>query len=111
MARVTSLLATLILCACNNDALAPPLPGLGDDGGTTSCGPAPAAMPGLVMTDRGAVRGAMAGATWSYKGIPYAAPPTGNLRFRPPADPACFDGAFDASKFGNACLQLDPNGN
>ena len=122
MARATlpcSYLAALALCGCN-ESLAPPLPDLtggttGDDGGTVmgdaGCGLAPAAMPGLVMTDRGAVRGAMAGSSWSYKGIPYAAPPTGNLRFRPPVEHACFGETLDASKFGNSCLQLDANGN
>lgn len=66
--------------------------------------------PGTVITDRGAVTGVAAGTTWAFKGIPYAAPPTGELRWRPPADAACWEGELDASAFGEACPQLDADG-
>jgi para-nitrobenzyl esterase len=38
-------------------------------------------------------------------GIPYAAPPVGALRFRPPAPPASWSAVRDATKFGPACSQ------
>ncbi len=41
----------------------------------------------------------------AYKGIPYAAPPVGDLRFRPPVAPASWDGVRDASTFGPVALQ------
>ncbi|KAL2916336.1 hypothetical protein HK105_204092 [Polyrhizophydium stewartii] len=41
----------------------------------------------------------------SYLGIPYAAPPVGNLRFRPPQPAAAFKGTYDATKMGNSCMQ------
>jgi para-nitrobenzyl esterase len=45
--------------------------------------------------------------TWSWKGVPYAAPPVGELRWRAPRDPAPWPGARDASRFGGACTQFD----
>jgi para-nitrobenzyl esterase len=47
----------------------------------------------LVGTDRG-------GATFAYLGIPYAAPPVGDLRWRPPADAQAWSGVHDARRFG-----------
>jgi para-nitrobenzyl esterase len=41
----------------------------------------------------------------AYKGIPYAAPPTGELRWRPPVPAAAWQGVRDAGELGHACLQ------
>jgi para-nitrobenzyl esterase len=40
-----------------------------------------------------------------YKGIPYAAPPTGNLRWRPPQPALDWGGVREATTFGMACPQ------
>jgi para-nitrobenzyl esterase len=40
-----------------------------------------------------------------YKGIPYAKPPLGDLRWRPPAPALVWKGIRDAREFGHACLQ------
>jgi para-nitrobenzyl esterase len=41
----------------------------------------------------------------AFKGIPFAAPPVGELRWKAPAAVAKWDGVRDASKFGNVCIQ------
>lgn len=41
-----------------------------------------------------------------YLGIPYAEPPVGDLRFKKPVPKKSLDSPFDASKFGNVCLQM-----
>ena len=40
-----------------------------------------------------------------YKGIPFAAPPVGDLRWRAPQPVAGWDGVRKADKFGNSCIQ------
>ena len=42
-----------------------------------------------------------------YRGIPYGAPPTGELRWRPPVPAAKWDGIFDATKQGKTCHPND----
>jgi para-nitrobenzyl esterase len=53
----------------------------------------------------GAVRGAVSNGVASFLGIPYAAPPVGNLRWRPPVNPAPWSGVRDATSYGNECAQ------
>ena len=40
-----------------------------------------------------------------YKGIPYAAPPVGDLRWQAPQAPASWDGTLAADTFSDACVQ------
>ncbi|MCP3733439.1 carboxylesterase family protein [Sphingomonas sp. RP10(2022)] len=58
-----------------------------------------------VTIDTGALQGARAGDTLVFKGIPYAAPPVGPMRWRPPARPAAWTGTRDATRYGTACPQ------
>jgi para-nitrobenzyl esterase len=44
----------------------------------------------------------------AYKGIPYAKPPIGDLRWRPPVPAPAWNGVRDAREFGHACLQPPP---
>ncbi|MBE1488599.1 carboxylesterase/lipase family protein [Plantactinospora soyae] len=62
--------------------------------------------PAVVRTDRGTVRGTVAGDHRSFQGIPYAAPPVGELRWQPPRPAARWTGIRDAGRPGPACAQL-----
>jgi para-nitrobenzyl esterase len=42
-----------------------------------------------------------------FKGIPYAAPPTGDLRWREPQPPAPWPAVRDATHYGPVCTQVD----
>jgi para-nitrobenzyl esterase len=55
--------------------------------------------------DSGALSGVRDGQIEVFKGIPYAAAPVGPLRWAPPASPAPWTGARDASSFGAICPQ------
>ncbi len=74
--------------------------------GMTIAQPA-AADPTLVKIDSGTVRGVAAGSVTSFKGIPYAAPPVGKLRWRVPQPVSPWPGVLAAEKFGPSCLQTD----
>jgi para-nitrobenzyl esterase len=63
----------------------------------------------VALTRYGAVRGRADDAnTWSWKGIPYAAPPIGDLRWRAPRESAPWAGVRDASRFGSRAPQFLP---
>ncbi|MEO3927070.1 carboxylesterase family protein [Micromonosporaceae bacterium B7E4] len=70
---------------------------------------ATAAAPGrhstVVSTDRGLVRGVQTGPARTFQGIPYAAPPVGDLRWNAPRPATPWPGVRDASRPGNACPQ------
>jgi para-nitrobenzyl esterase len=61
--------------------------------------------PTVVATDKGAVRGQIAAGMRSFKGIPYAAPPVGDLRWKAPQPAARWKGVRDAFGFGSNCPQ------
>ncbi|HTV77556.1 MAG TPA: carboxylesterase family protein [Steroidobacteraceae bacterium] len=60
----------------------------------------------VVRTDSGPVRGQTDAHVASFKGIPFARPPVGELRWRPPAAPAPWRRVRDATAYGPDCMQV-----
>ncbi len=59
-----------------------------------------------VVTESGTVAGIHSNGLSVYKGIPFAAPPLGDLRWRPPARAASWTGTRQAEAFAPACMQV-----
>ena len=61
----------------------------------------------VVKTKQGSVRGKLInnGQVAAFLGIPYAAPPVGDLRWRPPQPAARWRGTRDGRRFGAHCYQ------
>ena len=60
----------------------------------------------LVTIAGGVVRGAVSADGYAFRGLPYAAPPTGDLRWRPPQPAPGWGGVRDARQFAAGCPQL-----
>lgn len=60
----------------------------------------------VVQTTAGRVQGLLDGGISAFKGIRYAAPPVGDLRFMPPAQPAPWTTIQDAAALGAPCMQM-----
>src|SRR5580692_5783155 len=58
-----------------------------------------------VRTEAGTLSGVSEGGLSVYKGVPFAAAPVGELRWRPPVDVAHWTGARKADAFAPACMQ------
>lgn len=59
----------------------------------------------VIATTDGPVRGVGEQGLSVFRGIPYAAAPTGEQRFKAPAPPTPWSAPLDASRFGPACIQ------
>jgi para-nitrobenzyl esterase len=84
----------LALGACSNDTPPAPEPcaGIGKAG--------------TVVIETGPLRGAADGRTCAFLGVPYAAPPVGSARFRPPGRAPSWSEVRSATSFGPACPQV-----
>ena len=59
----------------------------------------------ILRIEGGAVRGAALSGVYEFLGLPYAAPPTGSLRWRSPRSPREWRGVRDATQFAPSCPQ------
>ena len=69
--------------------------------------PAANADPLTVKTEQGKVKGKTIndGKVKAFLGLPYAAPPVGDLRWKAPEPPAKWKGERDATNYGAHCAQ------
>jgi para-nitrobenzyl esterase len=89
--------------------------GLPFDGGSSGGGdagqPEPSCTVGApgdaltVATARGLVKGQQAMGLTTFQGIPFASAPVGDLRWRPPAEHACWSDTLMATAYGSECVQ------
>jgi para-nitrobenzyl esterase len=59
----------------------------------------------IVTINNGVVRGSVVPGGYAFRGLPYATPPTGNLRWCPPRPSADWPGVRDATRFAPSCPQ------
>ena len=71
---------------------------------------AAAAMAQTVKIDTGELAGLEKDGVRVFRGVPFAAPPTGERRWKPPVAPAAWTGVREAKEFGAGCMQ-PPRGN
>jgi para-nitrobenzyl esterase len=67
---------------------------------------APALSAQQVKIDTGKLSGVTTNGVTAYKGIPFAAPPVGDLRWRAPQPAAHWSGVRSAASYGHDCMQL-----
>jgi len=61
----------------------------------------------FIKTDKGFVRGYEQKNVFVWKGIPYAAAPKGQLRWKSPQEHSPWNDELNATKFGYSCPQID----
>ena len=59
----------------------------------------------IVETEQGRLEGTLEDSVYRFLGIPYAAPPVGELRWQSPAPAPCWDDVRDSSRFGPCAMQ------
>ena len=59
----------------------------------------------IITTRSGKIKGYEENATYAFLGIPYAAPPVDELRWKPPVQEAAWEGVLDCTRYGNAPIQ------
>ena len=98
-ASAGSRVTTLLLC------LLAGLAAMGAGTAASSQTPAPSQTPPVVRVESGELQGVVDDGVASFKGIPFAAPPVGDLRWRPPQPAAPWTGVRQAAEFGADCMQ------
>jgi para-nitrobenzyl esterase len=89
-----SYISALIIALCSNSACSLFSPSTG--------------FPLVVETVAGKIEGKEGEISYYFKGIPYAEPPLGNLRWKPPSHKIPWQGLLKADSFSKACPQVQP---
>jgi para-nitrobenzyl esterase len=117
IARVLGALGILVVTACSSSSSSGPPATSGDGGDAAVVSDAATSSEASAYPDadsnanceatvaQGGLNGKVAGATCEYLGIPYAQPPTNELRFMPPQPAAGWSAPRDATMYGASCLQ------
>src|SRR4249920_1668578 len=98
-ARACSRMTTLLLCSLAG------LAAMGAGTAASSQTPAPLQATPVVRVESGELQGVVDNGVASFKGIPFAAPPVGELRWRPPQPAAKWTGVRQVAEFGPPCMQ------
>ena len=61
----------------------------------------------IVKTEQGKVQGYVANDVAIFRGLPFAAPPVGDLRWRAPVAPAKWSGVRAGNVFGGTCADVE----
>jgi len=105
--RDAGVIGTMVLLACVL-LLAPGCGSAAQPAGPTTASPGAAATGaplGVVALQEGRVSGVESGGVSVYLGIPYAAPPVGALRWRPPQPAKPWAGVRACTQYGASCIQ------
>src|SRR5512143_4096437 len=97
-ASTGSRVTTLLLCL---------LAAMGAGPAASSQTPAPSQTPPVVRVESGELQGVVADGVASFKGIPFAAPPVGDLRWKSPRPAKAWTGIRKADTYAPGCVQ-DP---
>jgi len=101
--RVAAALALLLITVAGGGFAACADDGRNDeDAGARASTPAD---PPVVRVDGGRVGGVRRSSVWAYLGVPYAAPPVGDLRWRPPERVADWKDVRACDRYGPSCPQ------
>jgi para-nitrobenzyl esterase len=95
---ITALACTAAVAAFSFAAASSPAAARGGAGSDGSAHP-------VVATHDGSVRGLAVTGGFAFRGLPYAAPPTGRLRWRAPQPSSGWQGVRDATQYAASCLQ------
>ncbi|MDQ3250446.1 MAG: carboxylesterase/lipase family protein [Chloroflexota bacterium] len=95
-------ISVFLLAACVRPT---PLPGVQPPSPTRIALMTPADLATPITIEAGQLQGVVENNVVSFKGIPYAAPPVGDLRWRAPQPAATWPAVRPADAYGNACIQ------
>jgi para-nitrobenzyl esterase len=105
-AAFAGVLAAGLLASCAVDAAADDPATTDDAADATAVARAGASHDAFALTENGLVRGVETATTREFRGIPFAAAPVGDLRWKPPQRHARWSGVRDATQFASHCPQI-----